>query len=464
MAGDDCVEAQRWAVEQFEQADLGDRRLQKRLVTVAQRMAMAPSASLPKQQGAWSSTMATYRLLHNERVTSHALQSESVRQTHARCGVHEAVLLLSDLSALKPTSVDVPTRLWQLTFLAATRDGRTLGLVDQRWADDIEVPAGETRRQRRSRWRRSQWWADAAEAIALPSRAIVVADREADDFQMFHACRRAGHGFVIRVQHNRQLVGTDARLLDWLADQPVRGEHRVEVSPQRPLPGGFPGPQRSSRKRRVAKLDVRYASVTLAPPTGDERFTEPLTMGAVSVDERDAPDDVEPLRWVLLTREPVDDVDQALRVVEDYRCRWLTEELHKAQKTGCRLEASQLKDRAAFERLAALTGVVAVRLLQLRDAGDDPTRQHEPAAEVLSEAFDPLWFVIVAALARVEPARLTVRQFYRTLAAKGGHLGRKHDPRPGWQALWYGYQHIATLVTGARLATSPRDETDVYKG
>jgi hypothetical protein len=51
-----------WAAEQFGTVELGDRRLNKRVVTVAAAMAADPSGSIPKQNEAcWARTKGAYR-------------------------------------------------------------------------------------------------------------------------------------------------------------------------------------------------------------------------------------------------------------------------------------------------------------------------------------------------------------------------------------------------------------------
>jgi hypothetical protein len=39
-------------------------------------------------------------------------------------------------------------------------------------------------------------------------------------------------------------------------------------------------------------------------------------------------------------------------------------------------------------------------------------------------------------LCHLDPAGMTVYQFWRELAKLGGFLARKHDGEPGWQTLW----------------------------
>ena len=49
--------------------------------------------------------------------------------------------------------------------------------------------------------------------------------------------------------------------------------------------------------------------------------------------EKDPPDDMEPVDWLLLTSEPIDTDEQILEVVDIYRARWLIEEYFSALKT-----------------------------------------------------------------------------------------------------------------------------------
>lgn len=422
-------------------------------------MAENPESSLPEQAQGWAATLGAYRFLHNERVTPADIQRSAIALTPRAC-IGPVTLVVHDLSELKPVHALSATKLLQYTALAVDAgSGQVLGMMHQRWFDDPVKPAGETRSQRRKRFTRSQVWPEAVAAVAElgpladGSRHIHVADREADDFQMFAACEAAGHGFVIRSQHDR-LLTDGTRLNETVLKQPVCGQ--IEVTVARRSAVGAEAPPRSQRAAqppRQARCEVRFAAVTLAPPANDPRHQAPRPVHAVSVREIDPPADVEePIDWLLLTSEPVTCLADAVKVVGWYRRRWTIEEYHKVQKTGCQLEKSQLQDRDAFIRLAAIAGLVSVRLLQLRQWADDPATADTPAAQRID---DPLWLGIVSRLAgHDDPPTLTVKQFYHTLARLGGWLGRKSDGRPGWQSLWGGYRLVAAYVEGARLAQS----------
>lgn len=64
-----------------------------------------------------------------------------------------------------------------------------------------------------------------------------------------------------------------------------------------------------------------------------------------------------------------------------YELRWLVEEYHKAIKTGCATESSQLKAAGRLEALVGLTSVLAVRLLQLKSLAR--TNPEVPAQRVV---------------------------------------------------------------------------------
>lgn len=205
-------------------------------------------------------------------------------------------------------------------------------------------------------------------------------------------------------------------------------------------------------------MAVRYAPIEIPPPDNDPRFEVPLSAWAVYVVEVNPPDGVEPVAWMLLSGEPVRNVEQANTIVDWYTHRWLIEEWHKVEKTGCRLEASQLKTADGLKRLAALTGVVAVRLIQLREqaqAAIDPDIPSQESQSHQRRALQNLvpsdWIQVVARLAKCPPDTLTLRLFWLTLARHGGFIGRRSDGLPGWQTIWKGWAKVMLIVQGMEI-------------
>jgi hypothetical protein len=279
---------------------------------------------------------------------------------------------------------------------------------------------------------------------------VHVADRGADNLRFMHTCVKVGVGFVVRAAQDRRVNDATGKLWSHLSAQRVLGHTTATIGTQRNARG------RVTRRGREAKLAVRCARVQLDEPwnhpagPGDTRG--PLTVNVVYLSEVDPPPGVEPVDWMLLTSEPAATFEQALRVVEYYRCRWVIEEWHRALKEGCRLERSQLEDAAALTRLTAVLSVIAVRLVQLRDLADDAACRGRPAA--LRRLVPPAWIMLVSALTGVKPATLTPQQFWHALARRGGWLARKGDNRPGWKAIWDGWHDLEQMVQGIELLQS----------
>jgi hypothetical protein len=70
MNTQDILDPERWAHKTFGSARLKDIRRTARAVKAATRMAENASASLPAQMQTWKETMALYRLLDEDDVTS----------------------------------------------------------------------------------------------------------------------------------------------------------------------------------------------------------------------------------------------------------------------------------------------------------------------------------------------------------------------------------------------------------
>ena len=115
----------------------------------------------------------------------------------------------------------------------------------------------------------------------------------------------------------------------------------------------------------LAPIAVAFAAVLLWPPHVRRGLYEkrPLPLWVVRVAEVDPPKGVKPLEWILLTNRPVATLEDAWERVAWYACRWVIEEYHKAQKTGCAIEELQFTSSAALMPMIALLSVVAVTLL-----------------------------------------------------------------------------------------------------
>jgi hypothetical protein len=430
----------------------------KRLVQVATAITAHPQHSLPKACDDWGDLKAAYRFLSNERVTPEAIQAPHRRDTRTRCSGLPLALVLQDtteldftnrkqLRGLGPIGNGHGQGLLQHTALAVTPSGAVLGVLHQQWSTRITPPEGETRRERLKRPKKTDCWPETVAAVGespADTRFIHVCDREADSFEMMQACDDHHCGFLIRAQHDRCVRGRTDKLWSFMAQQPVMGQRRLDL------------PSRHGQRARTARLHIRCAQVTLDAPKGDPRFRRPRDLWVVYVTEPRPPKNVDPIEWMLLTSEPTNTAEQAALRVDWYACRWIIEEFHKVEKTGCRLERSQLDDAEDIKRLSAIVAVTAVRLLMLRDLARGATQPDAPAQDpaVLQRSVPWLWIVVVAwadKKHRTDPATLTPREFWLRIARQGGYIGRRSDGRPGWSTIWKGWYDFMWMFQGAEL-------------
>ncbi len=157
------------------------------------------------------------------------------------------------------------------------------------------------------------------------------------------------------------------------------------------------------------------------------------------------------MEWILLTNGKVDTLEEAWERVGWYECRWVIEEYHKAQKTGCAIEDLQFTTSAALTPMIALLSVVAVTLLNLREASRRPDAKERPATDLVDARY-----VAVLSAWRYKKVRkdLCIHDFFYALARLGGHQNRKRDHRPGWLVLWRGWMALQHMVDGAEALKS----------
>lgn len=454
--------AAEWACQQWATVELGDARLTQRAVRMGAKMAAHPEESLPNQMGKPSELKAAYRVLNHDAVTLEALTAPH-RQETLRASQHAPVVLMVE----DTTELDF-TAHRSKTGLGPIGDGNGRGML----LHSTLAVLPETRaivglahvqvvlRQPRSeqKWARSPeglLWEVSAQRVGAPDPGVTwvhVSDAGSDNFAYMATCVALGKDFLVRAQYNRVLHGEveqpeaqadeTRKLFDYVRSLPLVEEtsYTVEVSAQKQQP------------RREARVALAWTQVVLRPSTQappEVRQHGPITAWVVRVAELDAPADVEPLEWILITSLPVLNAADARQMVEWYTCRWLCEDYHQCLKTGCQVEQSQLDDGADIRRLLGFLVPLAVRLLQLRQAvRHTPDR---PAIEVVK----PLLVQVLTRLTKGDWRTLSVSDFWRQVAQLGGHQGRRRDGPPGWRTLWRGWLYLADVTEGARLFAAP---------
>lgn len=478
----EVLEPTEWAERNFAQARLGDLRCTRRAVLYAAAAARSPAQSIPQQCGGqWKQIKGAYRLFDNTAVHLDNLQEPHRRLTLELAAERSVVLWLSDTTTvsfdhpetlgLGPTSVGGSGLLLHSTLGVDVSGGLeqspfVLGLGHQQvWVRPPKDTNGEksTKGKKVTKGKKGvsskrpesfKWSTGIAAIGAAPPgvRWVHVGDSESDCWEAIESAKTSGGGFALRACQNRQVLaghdcGTDARLLfELLQEQPMLGGKSLWVR------------GRKDQAARHAKLAVSAMALTLLGPKnwpdkphrkGQPR-PDPITCWAVRVWEIDVPAGQEPIEWVILSDEPVTDLQSALKVVFWYTCRWLIEEYHKCLKSGCRIESRQLEEGRRLQALLGILSVVAVRLLQLKHQAK--VNPDAPAASVVPERY----VKTLAAHLQQPMKTLTTRQFWLQTARLGGFLGRKGDGDPGWLTLWRGWEHLELLTAGFELAEKKR--------
>jgi hypothetical protein len=147
---DDGDDDASWADVEFRDADLGDARLDRRIVRIAKSLAAAPRDSIPTASDGLAEALAIYRFFDNEKVTLKKVLKPHVEQTHRRMRKHPVVLVAQDTTELDYTGcrdrnrdAGPLSRLRQRGFylhpsIAFTPEGVCLGTLHAKiWARDL---------------------------------------------------------------------------------------------------------------------------------------------------------------------------------------------------------------------------------------------------------------------------------------------------------------------------------------
>ncbi|SQD78824.1 transposase [Moritella yayanosii] len=155
----------------------------------------------------------------------------------------------------------------------------------------------------------------------------------------------------------------EADILSYLQDKQLHNERFVRIPyaniPQKGIKNSKG--KRVNRIARTARLTVKVAKITLKAKTAAG------SIHVVYAEETNATGKSDALRWVLLTSEPIDTLEQALHIIDIYAARWRIEDFHKAWKTGAGAERQRMTEPKNLERAVSILAFIGIRLLQLRE-------------------------------------------------------------------------------------------------
>ena len=463
-----------WISTQFAGAALGDVRRTRRTIQIASHMLTRPGASLPQLAASRSDLKATYALwAHPTSTPAHLQAGHRGRVRAALADGADPVLLIEDTTVMSWAGSAPVTGLGPIgsggdaglqgfllhTVLAlrwaAVPDPTSarrppvelLGVADQQYhartpapPDETALPDGSQAFARQRRWRESALWSESTARLGPAPRPgagprwVRICDRGADVFEFLESCAAAAHGYVVRAAQDRA-VAAGGRLFARLRTAPPLASLTLALR------------ARPRQPSRVATLHVAATAVELRAPRrpGAPPGRRPgRACTALRVWEPDAPAEVVPLEWLLLSDAAVATAGDATTLVQQYATRWVVEEYHKVLKTGLGAERLQLEGATRLFAAIAVMSVVAVRLLHLKE-----WVRAAPDAPAEAAGLTPLEHrLLVLHAKRPLP---TVRDVALALGRLGGHLNRARDGLPGWRTLWRGIQRLHAMAEGAAL-------------
>ena len=263
---------------EYQEVDLGDSRLDERLMRILPLLASNPGLSFPDQMVTDADQEAIYRFLNNPKVTIDGLLEGHRGQTQERMKGRSVVRIVHDTSdfVFKGERGDLPPVQKELKgfsghfALAVTADESreplgVLGLFPFFQKQDTK---GLTTNQKqvkqrltpRAEKKSSRWETQAIESAAhLPTgtHGIHLMDQEADDYSVFSALCAASLSFVIRA-HAGRITAEKLKASEVLGAAPASVFRSVEISSRSKAQASKPHPQRGTR---VAELSVRASRI-----------------------------------------------------------------------------------------------------------------------------------------------------------------------------------------------------------
>lgn len=301
-----------------------------------------------------------------------------------------------------------------------------------------------------------RWLAAPEQALTrIPEakQVTVIADREADIYEMFQLLPGKGAELLIRVCRNRKVHDEHSaqaqKLYEWLETLPEAGRYTVELPV---LPG--------KRQARAACLQVRFAPLTLHSPKTHKTASQ-CQAWAIEVreDPSTVPEGESPVLWRLLTTHALQNLDDARQCIEWYRQRWHIEQLFRTLKRqGLDIESSELEYAERLEKLAVLATFTAVQTLQLTMVRDGESDRPDTDCFALEDR--PLLKHLCSQLeGKTRKQRNAYPLFTLSwcswiIARLGGWNGYASERKPGPITMLHGLQRFQTMKEGWMLACS----------
>ena len=299
-----------WAHNEFKNLDLGDQRLNSRLLKLSEDFINSPESPINQSCENWAATKAAYRFFQNEAISYKDITKSHITATVERCIEYPEVLAIQDttyftyshhketigLCALSKNRGKHKETIYTLglimhSTLAISLYGLPLGIIDQKIYSRPEE--SEERKEMKKRTHNitipieekdSYRWLESLQQTHatfqdLSIKPITICDRESDIFDFFHVAKDLEMEVVVRANHNRKVNKsapyseiTGEELWTYMKKQRAKGSIEVEI------------PAQNDQPERTARCSVKISRVTFTPPRNhpDKKSLSKLSLYAIS--------------------------------------------------------------------------------------------------------------------------------------------------------------------------------------
>jgi len=432
-------------VKDFPTLDLGDKRRDERFVRIIENIVRHPGGSIPEHNERWYDTKATYEFFKNEDIKLEAITA-AISAFGASQIEQQKLLVIHDTSTISYNDLQaeglgyidnaVGKGFFCHSSIAATVNGLPLGLLNQLiWTrQSAELGKSANRKQKPFDQKESYKWYRGIQSVNQQLgegiTKIHIGDREADIYELFFNMPDEKAELLIRARHNRK-TAAGSELWQHISKQKVAAEEEILI------------PDRTGKRKRQVQVQIRYKEVEILCPVHKKgKMYESVVLTAIEIRQKGNSRDG--IHWKLLTTLAINNAEEAKQCMRWYSYRWLIERFHYVLKSGCGIEALQLKKVESLMKAVAMYSLAAFNIMQL-------TYQSRQMPNVSCEiALKPRQWEALYML-RFKTNKLpkqppTLQEATKWLAQMGGYLGRKSDGPPGLKTVWLGYESLLQAV------------------
>lgn len=379
-----------WIEQEFSGISFRDIRLVKRFKYILRKFMQQAQSNISSCFENWSSIKACYRFFSNSKIEASTILENHIISTIDNRIRHEneKILVVHDT-----TYIDYKNRVTNDSLdkvfraqkgkdgslglilhnsLALNETGVPLGLLNQRFVRRKTINHSErgmlTKQYVHTKpieEKESYRWIEAIRDInnlnIVDKEIVHIADREADIYEIYKHCDKQNIKILIRAKENRAINKKNRRekpqykLFDYFYSLPKMLTTSIKFQINKDV------------KYREATLSISFSEFTLPPPPSrtcnkDGKELTNIKLCGIIVKENNPLEGEEAINWLLITNIKVSTTDEAVEKIKWYTRRWNIEIFHKILKSGCSIEAAQLRERERLIKYITMKSIVAWRI------------------------------------------------------------------------------------------------------